>query len=214
MEATAWLCCEPLPPVRLHPGVELKIGRLATCDVVLPHCSVSRTHARLCVTDKGVTVKDQMSSNGTFVNGDKIGPIPVELHLNDVVSIGPYEAFLRNSPTELANTGALVLSSGGFSMVGHLSKTSLAEVFQGIEFNEKTGTLHIKGKHSGLLVFKSGKPIAAKLDAYDGSEAIMQMLSLKDGSFMVSDTAETFAETIKHSFTRILLDYAREADER
>lgn len=212
MDSTAWLCCEPLSPIKLRSFTKLTLGRHEMCDVTLPHCSVSRAHAQLDVDHEGAIIKDLKSSNGTFVNGAKITE-PTHIKFGDMIGIGPYEAYIRSSPMELANTGALVLGSGSFSMVGTLCKTSLAEVFQGIEFNGKTGTLHIKGKHEGLLVFKSGRPLAAKLDDTSGAEAIMKMLSLKEGSFMVSDTAEAFNEGINSSFTKLLLDYARVSDE-
>lgn len=47
----------------------LRVGRDPRCDVVLQHRSVSRFHARLRVTAAGLTVHDESSKNGTFVDG-------------------------------------------------------------------------------------------------------------------------------------------------
>ncbi len=44
-------------------------GRLPGNDVVLNSTNVSRRHAKLIVTDLGVTVHDLDSHNGVFVNG-------------------------------------------------------------------------------------------------------------------------------------------------
>ena len=49
-------------------GVEVVIGRLPECDIVLPHNVVSRRHALVVATTKGWSVKDLGSAHGTFVN--------------------------------------------------------------------------------------------------------------------------------------------------
>ena len=50
----------------------LLVGRESSCDVVLPVESVSARHAELKVTPQGVMVRDLGSTNGTFVNGQKV----------------------------------------------------------------------------------------------------------------------------------------------
>ena len=53
------------------PDRGLVIGRDAGCDVVVPRNEVSRRHAELAPTEDGYVVRDT-SSNGVFVNGEKI----------------------------------------------------------------------------------------------------------------------------------------------
>jgi pSer/pThr/pTyr-binding forkhead associated (FHA) protein len=50
----------------------LVLGRSPRCDVVIDNTEVSRTHCRLEVTAAGVTVEDLRSSNGTYVNGERV----------------------------------------------------------------------------------------------------------------------------------------------
>jgi hypothetical protein len=52
---------------------ELLVGRHHACDVVLCECSVSRQHARLVFRDGTWVVQDLESTNGTIVNGVRIG---------------------------------------------------------------------------------------------------------------------------------------------
>jgi hypothetical protein len=52
---------------------ELLLGRHPACDVVLGDLSVSRRHARLRYHDGGWTLCDLESSNGTKVNGLRVG---------------------------------------------------------------------------------------------------------------------------------------------
>ncbi|HLF57019.1 MAG TPA: FHA domain-containing protein, partial [Thermoanaerobaculia bacterium] len=59
-------------PVELKPGESI-IGRSRTSQVHIPESTVSRQHARLVVGGLGeVGVEDLGSSNGTFVNGEKV----------------------------------------------------------------------------------------------------------------------------------------------
>ncbi|MBK1851819.1 FHA domain-containing protein [Marinobacter sp. 1-4A] len=51
---------------------QLKMGRSAECDVVLDQGGASRQHAVLTPDPEGVWVEDSGSTNGTFVNGERI----------------------------------------------------------------------------------------------------------------------------------------------
>lgn len=65
------------------------IGRDAGCDVVAHDLTCSREHARLTVHEDGKTihVEDLGSSNGTFVNDDRIARRTV-LRLGSRIRIG------------------------------------------------------------------------------------------------------------------------------
>ncbi|MFA5973926.1 MAG: FHA domain-containing protein [Lentimicrobiaceae bacterium] len=65
----------------------LNIGRNATNSVILDDKMVSRQHAQLIILDNGqVVIKDLGSSNGTFVNGNKI--TECNLKAGDIVKCG------------------------------------------------------------------------------------------------------------------------------
>jgi pSer/pThr/pTyr-binding forkhead associated (FHA) protein len=48
------------------------VGRGPTCDVVIPHLSISRRHAELSLTGMSLTVRDLESRNGTYVDEHRI----------------------------------------------------------------------------------------------------------------------------------------------
>ena len=48
------------------------IGRASDCDYVIQNSTVSRRHAEIKVSNRQVSVRDLESSNGTYVNGEKI----------------------------------------------------------------------------------------------------------------------------------------------
>jgi FHA domain len=71
---------------RLELGVEMSIGR-QDCDLVLEDPEVSRRHAVLRRSGDSVVVEDLDSTNGTFVNGERIrGSIKVDA--GDQVRVG------------------------------------------------------------------------------------------------------------------------------
>jgi predicted component of type VI protein secretion system len=56
---------------RLTPGVTV-VGRQEDCQLQVKSSQVSRRHCELSEKDGQLTVKDLGSSNGTFVNGEKV----------------------------------------------------------------------------------------------------------------------------------------------
>lgn len=65
----------------------LLIGRLPDNHLAINHGSVSRRHARISVTEKGVMLEDMGSQNGTTVNGTPVRGIQ-PIRPGDVVRIG------------------------------------------------------------------------------------------------------------------------------
>ena len=54
------------------PHGEIVIGRAETCGLVVDSDAVSRMHARMRVSDEGVTIEDLGTVNGTAVNGEAL----------------------------------------------------------------------------------------------------------------------------------------------
>ncbi len=66
----------------------LRAGRLGTLEIVLDDSSVSRRHAELRLVDATWWVRDQDSTNGTYVNGVRLGNGERQLHSRDIVQFG------------------------------------------------------------------------------------------------------------------------------
>ena len=73
----------------------LTIGRDPDCDLVIttPDKQVSRQHAQLKITDKGVTLEDLGSKNGTHHNGTRLTE-PVILEDGDTFQISLAQQFV------------------------------------------------------------------------------------------------------------------------
>jgi pSer/pThr/pTyr-binding forkhead associated (FHA) protein len=63
------------------------IGRDVTNDVVIGDAEVSRQHARITRTPGGYVLEDLGSTNGTFVNGERL-TTPRVLNPNDLIALG------------------------------------------------------------------------------------------------------------------------------
>jgi pSer/pThr/pTyr-binding forkhead associated (FHA) protein len=68
-------------------GGELTIGREQGAGMVIDDGGVSRLHARFTEENGAVVLEDLGSSNGTYVNGERISA-PVELAAGDEVQVG------------------------------------------------------------------------------------------------------------------------------
>jgi HD-GYP domain-containing protein (c-di-GMP phosphodiesterase class II) len=69
-------------------GQQLRIGRLESLEICLEDSSVSRRHAEVRLTKHGWRVRDLGSTNGTYLNGNKLaaGEWPVRSH--DIIRCG------------------------------------------------------------------------------------------------------------------------------
>lgn len=64
----------------------LLVGRHPRCDVALTNPSVSRRHAQITFRDGVWVIQDLASTNGTSVNGARVGRMV--LHAGDIVVLG------------------------------------------------------------------------------------------------------------------------------
>ncbi len=63
------------------------LGRSAEADIVLEDPYASEFHMRLVRQDGGIVLHDLGSTNGTYVNGRRVGP-PVALSQGDAIQVG------------------------------------------------------------------------------------------------------------------------------
>ncbi|MGD9935731.1 MAG: FHA domain-containing protein, partial [Dehalococcoidia bacterium] len=80
---------------------ELIIGRAPACGIHLDHPTVSLRHARVMTTNGVRTIEDLGSTNGTYVNGQRVYPgHPLRVNAGDEVRVGPVLLLLSGEAIE------------------------------------------------------------------------------------------------------------------
>jgi pSer/pThr/pTyr-binding forkhead associated (FHA) protein len=64
------------------------LGRRPECDLCIPLQVVSRRHCQLSQEENALKIRDLSSSNGTFLNGLKVGD-ETEVKPGDHIQVGP-----------------------------------------------------------------------------------------------------------------------------
>lgn len=133
------------------------VGRESDCELRIPLPSVSRQHCEFVVEDGKVTVRDLGSSNGTYVNKERVEE--AELSAGDLVAIGPavFALIIEGEPSDLDNK----------------------EVYA-------RGTVAVKPKKHAGLTGGAAKAAAALAGGADDSDLDMDM-SADDSSMMDFD---------------------------
>lgn len=116
----------------LTPGT-WRIGRDPTCEIRLPHASVSRHHATLRVGADTVELQDHGSRNGVRVNGERVHG-SAQVRTGDRIQVGSSELVLAEhdpfaSPRVTATRPLPKVSPQQRSILDSLSKRE-REVFE------------------------------------------------------------------------------------
>jgi pSer/pThr/pTyr-binding forkhead associated (FHA) protein len=92
-------------------GTEVIVGRDASCQIVINHPSVSARHARIKGAGETLYLTDLGSTNGTYVNDDKV--MDCQLGHQDWIYIGKhilivdlYETLSLEATTQMLSTGS------------------------------------------------------------------------------------------------------------
>lgn len=80
-------------------GDELSLGRSSSNDIVIKDPFISKKHFKILKDEGEFFIEDLNSSNGTYVNGDKIGDVVV-LKNNDLIKTGDLEFIFLNKNKE------------------------------------------------------------------------------------------------------------------
>jgi len=99
------------------------IGRNRNCQIVINNNTVSKDHAIIEFDeDYNCTIKDLNSSNGTYVNGEKLKTTPMRLRTGDKIQFGKYEvdfifeSFHLSNDTKTEPDLAMELNKNSFGM--------------------------------------------------------------------------------------------------
>ncbi len=89
----------PETVIELRLGVN-RFGRVAGNEFCIEHPTISSRHCEIHLTSEGVKVRDCGSTNGTFVNGERI--TEAELLAGQTLQLGDVELFVDNTDLKVA----------------------------------------------------------------------------------------------------------------
>lgn len=217
---------------------EIVIGRSSDLDLVLVEEMVSRKHARLKLVDGAVEIEDLGSTNGTFVNGERINHarlkegdrILIGSNILKVVNLGADHiepATRRGSdPNEIARPAATIArrndSSSEARMSGDLAEIPLPDLLQLFGTSRKTAILEISTESRvGKIYLKQGTIVHAEIalvgarePSVVGLKAIYRMIAWPTGTFELNppETRE-FEKPLDVSVQEVLMEGFRQKDE-
>ena len=208
---------------------EIIIGRSSDLDMVLVEDMVSRRHAKIATTDTEITISDMGSTNGTFVNGEKISTSPIRegdrilvgTSIIKMVAVDP-AANAHQSEAEARRrleAGANRQSSGGARpMSGVIEEIPLPDLLQLLSTSRKSGVLSISGVLGvGRIYLRNGAIYFAAInDDFNVSpqKAIYRMLTWETGQFELEPGGEmNVMEEIQESVEGLLMEGVRQIDE-
>jgi pSer/pThr/pTyr-binding forkhead associated (FHA) protein len=206
----------------LRPDREIRIGRQADFEMVLVEDMVSRKHARIMTHDDQITIEDLGSTNGTFINGQKVKHSALEegdrvligTSLLRVVRLAGEGRSEKEARDDLSSRAKRSPSSGRFS--GNLADVPLPDLLQLLTTGKKTGALRVDGPVAGGAVHvREGRIIHAELDDLEGGppkKALFRMLGWADGSFELRPAVDV-PSSLDEPTEGLLLDAMREIDE-
>lgn len=203
------LRCPPLEPIALAPGDSITVGRNQDCDLVLRDNSVSRLQG-VVHAEGNVAWWEPKGSTETYVNG-RLATTRVPLDVGDIVTIAAYEVSLCE-PSAGA-FGNLDATRQAVVEMGLLAEVSLADRLQTLERRGKTGTVRVRwGQVEGEIKIAEGQPQQATYGSLSGEEAVLEMLSLREGRYFFMEEAVKGAPSLP-SVTALLIEAARREDE-
>lgn len=206
-------------------GREIIAGRSGEIDMVLAEDMVSRRHARIYPDQNRLLIQDLGSTNGTFVNGQKVS----EAHLREGDTIligtsimkvvshqdrGQSDAEIKRSLYDIAARRPAQPQS---SLQGNIEEIPLVDLLQMFSTSKKSGVLSIRGPGVGKIYLRDGQIYFASID--DNLEAgplksMYRLLTWKRGSFDLGPPSrQEFPEEIEGSTEGILMEGLRQMDE-
>ncbi len=208
--------------VPLMDAHEIVVGRASDVAIVLVEEMVSRRHARFVMTDSDVSVEDLGSTNGTFVNGEKIQR--ASLKEGDRVLIGTsIMKVVQDDPGPVSKRRVLTpkpsLAPRGpaKSMSGQIEEIPLPDLLQLLGTSKKSGVLVITADQDvGRLVMHRGLITFAEINEDDilPLKAAIRMLGWTRGTFDFEPPEEkTIPAAINLSVQELLMEGLRQIDE-
>ena len=203
------------------------IGRASELDVVLVEDMVSRKHAKITLSDGKMLLEDLGSTNGTFVNGEKVQA--AILREGDRVLIGTsifkvtritHEQLMDHAAAKAQLAQAAAANSSRVTktgIMGKLEELPLPDLLQLFHTSKKTGVLLVRGLREGRIYMRQGQVYHAAIEGHPGispRKSFSRMVTWTEGDFELLGADETqFPNELEESIEALLMESLRQYDE-
>lgn len=208
---------------------QIVIGRSSELDMVLVEDMVSRKHAKIMIANGAITIEDLGSTNGTFVNGEKvkqarlkegdrilIGTSILKLIQQGADSVNVDENVVKQKLEEAAAAQA-ARSTKTSSMTGKIEEIPLPDLLQLFHTSKKNGVLVITNEREGKIYLRQGRVYYAVIDENHNlgpQKSFNRIITWEVGDFELrpADNQEFMVE-LDSSTEALLMDALRQLDE-
>jgi pSer/pThr/pTyr-binding forkhead associated (FHA) protein len=208
----------PLPSNR-----EIVVGRSSELDMVLVEDMVSRRHAKIIVSDDQIVIQDLGSTNGTFVNGEKIKR--AKLNEGDRILIGT--SIIKLVAADPAQAGASLQkmeqqarsrATQPRTMSGSIDEVPLPDLMQLFSTSKKSGVLVVRTDDAeGKIFLEKGAIVFGSVNDQEEVpplKSLIRILTWEHGSFDMEPAVEReFPIKLDLSTEGILMEAFRQIDE-
>ena len=155
---------------------QIVIGRSSELDMVLVEDMVSRKHAKISIAGDKITIEDLGSTNGTFVNGEKVRQarlkegdrILIGTSILKLIHLGADAAVIdeaaANRRLQEAAAHEAARQSKVSSMTGKIEEIPIPDLLQLFYTSKKNGVLTVRGAHEGRIYLRQGRVYYAVID--------------------------------------------------
>jgi pSer/pThr/pTyr-binding forkhead associated (FHA) protein len=207
---------------------EIVVGRSSDLDMVLVEDMVSRKHAKISAAGDQIVIQDLGSTNGTFVNGEKIKKarlkegdrILIGTSIIKLIAVDGSQAVSEEAARQrLEATGQRRSVSGANKpMSGSIDEIPLPDLLQLLSTSRKSGVLSVRGEGGhGRIYLRKGQIYYCTIDdSYDLSprKSMFRMLTWTSGTFELEPPDEkSVLEEIQESTEGLLMEGMRQLDE-
>ncbi|MFT3709240.1 MAG: FHA domain-containing protein [Archangium sp.] len=207
---------------------QLIIGRSSELDIVLVEDMVSRKHAKITLSAGKITIEDLGSTNGTFVNGEKVKSsrlkegdrILVGTSILKLVKAGANAPELSDAQVKQNLEQVAAVQSARqtkTAMTGKIEEVPLPDLLQLFHTSKKNGVLVVSNEQEGKIYLRQGKVYYAVInDNHDlgPQKSFNRIITWERGEFELRppDNQEFMTE-LDESTEHLLMDALRQLDE-
>ncbi len=207
---------------------QLIIGRSSELDIVLVEDMVSRKHAKITLSAGKITIEDLGSTNGTFVNGEKVKTsrlkegdrILVGTSILKLVKAGAGVVELSDAQVKQNLEQVAAVQSQRqtkTAMTGKIEEVPLPDLLQLFHTSKKNGVLAVTNEQEGRIYLRQGKVYYAVINENHDlgpQKSFNRIITWEKGEFELRppDNQEFMTE-LDESTEHLLMDALRQLDE-